>query len=929
MKDDIVTRKVSVFISSKCDDTYNIVRKALKTLLEETGLVSAYIFEDEPASSKVLYESYLDELDASDLIIFLVRNIDKVSEAVLIEHNRARSLNKRSLYLFCDDKCGEVTALQSELIQSQSVKFKVVHDFSDVAKAAYVSTLTDIISIYRSNYSHAVSDNTQTKEFLDVQIKIADFQVKDESQDRNLSSELLIRDEKDYSTIYPRTTSVIKRFLSETDELDAPSSQLDNEISNILLRVLGQTTNIQQDTFDTIIKELPNISIPKFIPLLSARWQAIRSYFVSDVFACEAQLEKIWDNFKADQSIYGWALADVLIDLRNQSSVVDNYSNQMRFGGAQDHLDSLAYPAYFPVLDRLAKNVESEVLDDYLTEFLKPPNVRILGSSVDHLCDSIASYFVVAALDGSLTHILLIRELLARVLFSKYLRRQQHSLYINLLAIYIQKCSDDKYDKLLRLNQPNSDVLNSNDAATLWNIANNSILSIERFNSRLFAWKKLCDYFSDKVFSEVSDECYEDIEAWIEDTNKVVSSGRLVFESLARTAFRGDSNRTLQLLCQAIDHNILRFADEIHKAAIQLDYSAVSDENMELLLTKLFEQCKSDKKVNYYRLPELLLDIRKRKPKLSKRIDAVVKDSFPDYYSTTYELEISSSVRKYSKHIKQYISTAKKYNEQQGKGGSYSGCSYDPSNVIEAIIMDNPKVLTKKIMIEVTLTAKETILAATQILSAKINAIHLLETLWRLADDDDKLFIKEEMCQVFQERQSFGVVIDFFSEATEMPYLISKGLLQLILNDNNIEQLIEQILSFDKHNSNNVLLVLNEFNEFLAHDNLQRRIEELYSAIIQFAFEMTNSKAIEIQEAAALVVIRATRTKYKDMCIHRLSTLMDFGSSSLKLAILYGINAYSVKPLDSFSYIIQKGSIDNNYQVRKFVQKLTDKNVEA
>jgi len=924
MKDDTVKRKVSVFISSKCDDTYSIVRKALKTLLEETGLVSVYVFEDEPASSKVLGESYLDELDASDLVVFLVRNIDKVSEPVLIEHKRARSLDKRSLYVFCDDKCGEVTELQNELIQSHIVKFQVVHEFCDVAREAYVATLTDIISIYRKNNFPGTPVQMPTQQNLELQKKMTEPVDKDESQINHSSSNLLIYDVKDYSKIYPRTTSVIGRFLSETNDLAEPSSQLDTELSTILLRVLGQTNSFPDYTFDTVLAELPSVCIPQFTPLILARWKAIRSYFASDAMACEAQLQQIWNKIKDDSNIYGWVLANVLIDLRNQSAINDRYNNQIRLDGAQNHLNSLTFPAYYPVLDRLTKNVEEEVLEDYVTELLKPPNVTILGSSIDHLSDSLSSSFIIAALHGSLTHILLIKEQLEKVLLRKCLKRRNHRIYINLLSLYVLSYSEDKLEKVFRLNQPNSDVLNDTDAASLWNIANNSVLSVDRFNARLFVWGKLCDYFSDEIFSELSSACYLDIEAWIDDPHKIVNSGGLIFKSLAATAFRGDSNRTLQLLCKAIDRNIIRFADEIHKATKKLDYSVVNDENIELLLTKLFEQCKSDKKQNYHLLPELLLNIRIRKPKLSRRIDTIVKDSFPNYYSTTYELEISSSTKKYARHIERYINTAKKRNEQQGKGGSYSGYSDDPNSIIGAIIKDNPKVLTKQVKLDILLTAKETIEAATQTLSAKVNAIHLVETLWLLVDEDDKQLIKAEMYQVFQERQSFGVVLDFFSDATETPYLISKGLLQLMLNDDNTEQLVEQILSFERYNSNNILLVLNEFNEFIALDNHHSRIEELYSAIIQFAFEMTNNKNNEVREAAALVLVRATKTKYKEMCLRRLSTLMDSGVSTLEVAILYGILKYSSKPYTSFSYIIQKGLVDNNFQVRRFAHKLTN-----
>lgn len=44
--------KLRVFISSKCGGQYSVARKALKALLEATGLVESYVFESAPASSE-------------------------------------------------------------------------------------------------------------------------------------------------------------------------------------------------------------------------------------------------------------------------------------------------------------------------------------------------------------------------------------------------------------------------------------------------------------------------------------------------------------------------------------------------------------------------------------------------------------------------------------------------------------------------------------------------------------------------------------------------------------------------------------------------------------------------------------------------------------------------------------------------------------
>ena len=119
-------RKVNVFISSKCDDKYKIVRLALKKLIEETGIALAYCYEAEPASSKNGISAYLQEIDKCDLFVLLVDNNDGVSDAVLKEFMRAKSNKKRTLCFFCNEKCTQMTEFQKDIIDNQYCKYKEV-----------------------------------------------------------------------------------------------------------------------------------------------------------------------------------------------------------------------------------------------------------------------------------------------------------------------------------------------------------------------------------------------------------------------------------------------------------------------------------------------------------------------------------------------------------------------------------------------------------------------------------------------------------------------------------------------------------------------------------------------------------------------------------------------------------------------------------
>lgn len=100
MKKDTVQHKLNVFISSRCGGKYEIMRKALQKLLEETGLIICYCFETEPASSEPLPSAYLNYVDKSDLLLLIVDNKDYISPATMSEYRRAKELNLRINAIF-------------------------------------------------------------------------------------------------------------------------------------------------------------------------------------------------------------------------------------------------------------------------------------------------------------------------------------------------------------------------------------------------------------------------------------------------------------------------------------------------------------------------------------------------------------------------------------------------------------------------------------------------------------------------------------------------------------------------------------------------------------------------------------------------------------------------------------------------------------
>lgn len=123
--------KLQVFVSSRCSNLdsnmeeinqYNIIRRSIKRILEDTGLFNVYIFEEAMASASSSQESYLNKIDRSDIILFLIDSRNGMqTDAITKEHNRAKDIGKPRLYIIYEN--GEMTSIQKELQGPDGVRF--------------------------------------------------------------------------------------------------------------------------------------------------------------------------------------------------------------------------------------------------------------------------------------------------------------------------------------------------------------------------------------------------------------------------------------------------------------------------------------------------------------------------------------------------------------------------------------------------------------------------------------------------------------------------------------------------------------------------------------------------------------------------------------------------------------------------------------
>lgn len=447
MRDDTVKDKVKVFISSHCGDRFTIVRKVLRTLLLETNLTDPYVFECESGSTKAVQDNYLDKLEDSDLCVSLIDNSERIPDGVLKERKRALARDKRSIYLFCDEKEKKPTPLQVELTTDKRETYEVVHEFSDLVERAYQAVMQDVVSIYHDYCVGRLVRPPVQYERKDSLIQAVDSVVPD----------------KRFLDGFGRTKNELIRAVFPSEKEVSASSALDEYCSLLLMAVIGKS-DIPALDFDGLVNAVGSIHGGPVRDFVRTRMKALSAFFRNDLERCLSMLSAKYDKAATDSAIPKWLINDLLVDMRYVQHLVNEANSRLTLENkVQVLLDESTERVYYPLVDRFTSILYGNLLKKHHLDMVSSPYSTHFSSCSEEF-ESIADGFVVAVLHGSLTHILLTRERLAECLAALCsIYPHNHAMYVELLKLLLLCLKDKEIGDVARAYNQTTDMLTERD----------------------------------------------------------------------------------------------------------------------------------------------------------------------------------------------------------------------------------------------------------------------------------------------------------------------------------------------------------------------------------------------------------------------------------------------------------------------------------
>lgn len=899
MTSNTIEHKVSIFLSSKCGGKYEIMRKALRQLLLETGLTEVYCFETEPGSSESMPSAYLQYVDWSQLLILIVDNEDDISPATMSEFKRARELGIRILAIFCNEYSKNKTEVEQEIIAQNLCKFSTAPKFSDIAEMAYKSVLQDVIAVYRKK-----------KELKEETTALPDITEMTAAPDALVSKHLL----DEFGNTKQALVSILNGQVptKDTNEIDT--------LFQDFLQVILCRNNFDKTSFEKLKALILQKHATPIKEVIEKRLDALELYFSNDIDACVKKLDEVADIVGANADIPRWIYNDIAIDLRNMISLQQNIKGQyVVHNKGQYIIDTSSEYLYFPSIDRLSNNIKESVIKEYNNINLQSPYTTTLGGS-EQVFSDISSCFCVALLYGSITHLKMVRWYMIEILQALTQEYTDQNFHAELVRLLILQCEEKTLQSILRTYNKSYDIVTSVEIEGIIQSIKHLPLEYECTFASLLLLEYLGNYMSNAQFELHAQWLNSYIEKWLADDNRVFNFHNN-FKKIFQNCYRRFSSETLakHILAFLSSENAIFCSNacELMQYVTIKDLPHDTQTAIKEQLAKLINE-----KADIPNLRHGIIIFCMNATIDLTNIEDAIKEQMPDFYNGEYNLEIHDTDKDaLLNHIDTYLQSIRTRTEIQGKNGCYSGFAGNPCGTIENIITMNNLVLSWKELNPIADIVSAFVLAPNQSCGEKLKAINLL-TMLILAFPDEKELTKTVTVAVQKRDEIFKVIsLDLFDRVSISTLSFALDFLSVLLGTIDTDKVISSFSLVTTMDDRDIISCLGYTHKVLEKTDLDKIPDEILLSILHISLSAFGNKERDIRFLAVKCLIELTHSKYKEVALKQLSLCMDWGSSDIKIAIISRISKIQ-DDSKTKEYIIQKAKVDNHYAVRQIANDI-------
>ncbi|MCD5200578.1 hypothetical protein IV468_02135 [Enterococcus casseliflavus] len=911
--------KLRVFISSKTGYEqdcikYNLARKAIKEMLELTGLFQVYLFEEAGTSSTSAYNHYIQRLKSVDVCIFLIDNEDGVPQGVQNEVDEVLKNNIPSLYYFCDENSKEKTSLQKSLLHANAPKNKIIHSFEDFIQRGTTDLIDDILSVYRaygSGNNIFPSNNLLMEETND--------EVEEQGEEKNISiPHALLKGNKKISKEKCRNY-FISMFYGNKAETEEISSSLDIDYySSTFLQTMFEGRSFDSFKISEYLGALEKILPQDYFKVVKLRWKSISEYYNNNLSRSIEILKTAYMD-SVSSNLEDWFIQDILIDLRNQINLYHENRNEFtdqNFG--QIELDKMESNVFYPNIDRYERNLLAKLEQDRQKSEIEAYTSKTFLVDRTLYTNSIADIFFEAMIFGSMTHLIRLYSIVQKLSYEWFVRNDEWTMFKLNFKNTVMTLNKKSVHRMARTFSTYVEKFTQEEAKEVYDYTENQILGNQKLVAKLLAISELGYYLSDDDFSDIWGKLKVELNNWKDSEDSIVSLENYVFYALKSIKGRVEQNFLAEFCLSILKSKSVRY----HDSAIEFLSKSVSYDDVDYtLIIKLNEYIiglLEDGSSSYRKdhIEYLCCQLGKiLSSKDSRKLNSKIQEKWPEFYKLEYSIETDKSELASKKFLEKQLETIKYRNKTQGQNGTYAGYADSPFLAIKNILSSEKTIFSQELVDAIFIETGNTILNAKQTVNDKIQAYKLLYALCRI-DKDIISRNSHTVKQLIDIKEDIDAYESMLSYMQKQMLLLARYLLLEIFKKDVWGLILNELSSYDDEGSQIEACKL--IKSYLENDGVLETSRNVLGLFFQFSLIWINSSSLDLRWHSVHLLIKLLKTEeYVETITNRFTRIINEDDSYVKSILVYEVNKIEEADRKTAEFILERSLEDSNYVIRK------------
>lgn len=571
---------------------------------------------------------------------------------------------------------------------------------------------------------------------------------------------------EEYSDLYKKYINKFKELENYAMSLIYPKfiKKEYNFSSNTLIfgkKIVDWIFGINEYPFNEIeilYKELREEFEIKEESILGKRWNANKMYFEGKLLDAKNGYIDLKNDINSNNEIPYWLKDDILIDGRNILNKYDNSMDQYTYSNPfQEEINKNKHKLSYPDVDRIKADIFEKVSENVFNNKNKGKYTTIIGIGLEDILNNIQNLAYITIFYGSITHLKLVRILIAEVMYMYADTFEDEEFYKITLKMLFLAGERKKYKNLFNKLKLDYHFVNSRLFVNELVSSLDTTISFEKLENEIFIYDLYGRILENEIYNGFESRMLDNIEItedyhmlYITDTFKSIPSNLSRFN---------DISRLLKIIMDYLEKDYSRFFYEFGKILNNIDIKTLSEENFKIYKS-IIDKILTLKDRNIINISYAIINIKEYKPEIRDYDEILSKKK--TFESIIYNLEDDRNIRD---SLKDIIEICKdRYKEREDNPGVAVGYVTEYYLERNFFIKEVYEEKTHDIIIkEYIPLAKLILLSENQFIREKVKIIKTLSYIL-LVEEDKK--IKEDIINSINNSE-FSKYEEDFTESRE------------------------------------------------------------------------------------------------------------------------------------------------------------------